>query len=255
MNNLFVVSKYAFLELYKSKILLNVVILGFFLLIIATVASEFTYGVPEKVALNFGLGLLSLSLVAVATFMGATLVSREMENRTLYMILSRPVDRYVFLIGRILGLTGILFLNAFILSFFTLSLFLVLDGELTALIFHSIIFSYLESVLVMLVVVLFSLFSNTVISVLFTLTIYVCGHGIEAVKQTKLVDANEFLAFFINIYSKIMPNFTKLNIKNYVFYEDLIEIDFLASSYLYAFLYCLILVILSCLVFNKKELT
>ncbi len=255
MKNLITVSKYAFLELYKSRILLNVLILGFFLLVMASVASEFTYGVPEKVALNFGLGLLSLSLVAVATFMGATLVSREMENRTLYMILSRPVDRYVFLVGRILGLSGILFVNALILSIFTLSLYLFLDGKLSSLIFHSIAFSYLEGLLVMLVVVLFSLFSNTVISVLFTLTIYVSGHAIEAVKSTSVVKVNKLLASFIDLYSTVMPNFTKLNMKRFVFYEDLVKIDFIASSYAYVICYCLLLIVLSCIAFNKKELT
>lgn len=249
------VCRYAFIELYKSRILLNVVILGFFLLVMSIVASEFTYGVPEKVALNFGMGLLSISLVCIATFMGATLISREMENRTLYMILSRPVDRYVFLLGRIFGLASILFVNTIILGCFTVSLFMILGGELTSLIFHSILFAFFEGLLVMLVVVLFSLFSNTVISVMFTISIYVAGHAIEAVKATSMVKNDKALEYFVDFYSLTMPNFSKLNFKKYVFYEELIKIDFLAASYGYIFCYSLFLIVLSCLIFNKKELT
>ena len=71
------------------------------------VATEFTYGVPERVALDFGLGMLSLSSLSISLFLGVSLLSKEIESRTVYMVISRPVPRFAFIIGKILGLSGI----------------------------------------------------------------------------------------------------------------------------------------------------
>ena len=106
MKNIFTIitiSKYTFIEIYKSKIMVSLLFTSLALLLISYIASEFTYGVPHKIALDFGLGILSIANLTVAIFMGSQLVSEEISNRTIYMVLSRPVNRWVFLLGRIFG--------------------------------------------------------------------------------------------------------------------------------------------------------
>ena len=60
------------------------------------VATEFTYGVPEKIALDFGMGMMSLSSVAIAIFFGSVILAKDIETRTIYMVISRPLSRYSF---------------------------------------------------------------------------------------------------------------------------------------------------------------
>src|SRR6476659_1520795 len=120
---------YTFKEIWKSKILLNVFFVGIGLMIVTYVATEFTYGVPERVALDFGLGMLSLSSLSISLFLGVTLLSKEIESRTIYMVISRPVPRYVFILGKIFGLLGIQGLNILILSSMSLLSVVLLGGK------------------------------------------------------------------------------------------------------------------------------
>jgi ABC-2 type transport system permease protein len=101
LNKIFTITKYTFLDLYKSRILLNCLFLGILLLAATILASEFTYGTPEKVALDFGLGVTSISTVAIAIFMGVSLIANEIESRTIYLVLSRNIGRSDFIIVKV----------------------------------------------------------------------------------------------------------------------------------------------------------
>src|SRR5690606_26795267 len=118
----------------KSKILYNILFLGIGLLVVTYIAQQFTYGAPSRVALDFGIGVLSLSSVGIAIFMGVGLLSKEIENRTVYMIISRPVKRSSFVLGRILGLNFILLLNILILAALTLMVYFFTGGVIQPLI-------------------------------------------------------------------------------------------------------------------------
>ena len=145
-RNSLVVSKYTFLEIYKSKVMINVLFLGLALVVLSYVASEFTYGVPQKIALEFGLGIVTISSVAIAIFMGSTLLSSEISNRTAYLVLSRPISRQSFILGKFLGMGLILFIDIFILGLLTFILYATLGGELDAFMFASLFFSSLLKV-------------------------------------------------------------------------------------------------------------
>ena len=69
-------------EVLKSKILINVFILGVVIAVSTFVASEFTYGVPSRVAIDIGLGTLALSASAISLFLGVNLIAKELESRT-----------------------------------------------------------------------------------------------------------------------------------------------------------------------------
>lgn len=126
LDKILIVAKYTLKEILKSKVLYITLVIGVALMIVTYVATEFTYGVPEKVSLDFGLGMLSLSSIGISIFMGATLLPNEIDSRTVYMVISRPVPRWVFITGKVVGLIGVLAVNFAILSAMTLALYLSL---------------------------------------------------------------------------------------------------------------------------------
>ncbi len=249
-----VVFYYTFVEYLKSKVLFSTVFIGCTLLLVSYIASEFSFSSPAKIALDFGLGMLNLSIVGIAIFMGATLISKEIESRNLYMILSRPVKRWVFLLGRYLGLLGILGVNTLILSFWSLAVFLLLGGKLSFLIPWSILFIFIEGALVLTIILFFSLVTNNILAIMSTISLYFIGHSVEFAKKSSLVKNVNWLAEFIDFYSRYFPNFTKFNIKSFVLYEGQLENLYLYSSFLYGVLYCSFFIFVSCLIFNRKEL-
>jgi ABC-type transport system involved in multi-copper enzyme maturation permease subunit len=231
MNNLIkikYIAMYTFKEIYKSKILLNTLLLGLGLLFVTYIAYSFTYGTPSRIALDFGLGMLSLSSVGIAIFIGVGLLSKEIESRTVYMIISRPVPRYVFILGKIIGLIGILILNILILSALTLLLYFVIGGTYTSLIHWCVIFTILEACLVLFLVSFLSLISSPTLTVIISLMIYISGHTISSAKSTLFAKNVPGLMDVLDIYHFILPGFYKLNIKDFLLYKQ----D-LSTSYLF----------------------
>ena len=247
------VANQTFREIYQSKILLNVLILGFVIGGAIFLSSELTYGAPSRIGLDVGLGVLSISSVGIAMFMGATLIDKEIKNRTLYMVISRPVSRHVFYMGKMLGLSGILLINILLLCLFVLGLYSMVGGHWHYLILWSVGFILLESLVIMFSVVFFSLISNTIVSVLITLTIYVAGHAVESVKETMLFKTDALLSNFIDLYSKLMPNLSKFNIKAFVLYNGKLTDTFLYTSFGYGILWIIIFATCSAFIINKKD--
>ena len=243
-----------FKEIIKSKILVNTLFLGLGIFLITFVASSFTYGEASRIALDFGLGMLSISSVGIAIFIGVTLLSKEIESRTVYMIISRPVPRYSFLMGKILGLLAVLILNILILSVLTLTLYFFMGGEFTTLIPWAILFIILEAIMVLLLVCLLSLISSQTITVIISIMIYISGHTISSAQEANFAKNIPILTDILNVYHFILPGFYKLNIKNYVLYEQTLSSSYLYSSLFYGVFYSLFLLLMSIFFFERKNL-
>ena len=248
------VAKYTFSEFVQSKILYNVFFLSLGLLVLTYVASEFTYGVPNKVALDFGLGASSISTLLISIFLGANLIIREVENRTLYMILSRPISRSEFLIGKVLGLIGIVFVNTLVLGCISISLYFFMGGGWSYLIPYSFLFIILESVIILLVVILFSLMTNTILAVVNTLVVYISSYAIFEVSNTTFVNNNIVFKKVLNVGSYFLPSLSSFNVKDYILYEKLAPIPSLNFGILYGFSYIMFLLLICVFIFNKKNL-
>lgn len=254
LSKIIIVSLYTAKEVIKSKVLVNTFVIGIALFIITFVAYNFTYGEPARVALDFGLGALSLSTVAIAIFMGVGIISDEIQNRTVYLVVSRPVPRYAFLIGKLLGLLLVLLLNVIILSLITLSLYFFIGGEYQSLISWAIIFIGAEAVLMLLVVSCFSLVTSKVLSIILSIVVYIIGHAIDGVKLISFVKDKPAVEFLLDCYQFILPAFYKLNLKNYVLYEQNLSLTYLLGTLFYALLYGIALMIISITIFEKKNL-
>lgn len=254
LNKIGFIAYYTFKELFKSKILLNVFFVGIGLMVLTFVATEFTFGVPERVALDFGLGMLSVSSIAISLFLGVSLLSKEIESRTVYMIISRPVPRYAFILGKLAGLLGIQALNVIILSIMTITSSLLLGGEITPLLIWAIFFIFLESVLLLLLVVLTSLLTNNILAVLFSVILLLLGHAIKETQEISFVKSSPFLRGILDVYHFVLPAFHKLNLKDFIIYERDLALSFLIPNMFYGVAYSMALLMFIIFIFNRKNI-
>lgn len=254
MKQVFTIAKYTFLEILKSKILVNILMLGFALFCVTFVAYQFTYGEPEKIALDFGLGALSISSVGIALFFGVNLLAKEIESRTVYMIISRPIERYQFYFGKIIGLICILSLNVLILSVLTLSVYFFVGGSYANLLLWSIFFIMIEAVVVLLVVSTLTLLTTSTLSIMLSIGVYISGHAIPAATETSFVKNSVILKYIIDIYHFLLPGFYKFNIKNFVLYKQDLDTPYIISVLVYGILYMCFLIGIGIFIFNRKSL-
>lgn len=249
------IAKYTFIEVLKSRIMYLSLFLGVLVFILSFVAREFTYGVPDRVTLDVGLGLISLTGAGLGIFFGINIVSKEIENRTLYMVLSRPVGRKSYFLGRVIGMSYVLILNIMIISAFTLLGYITLKSNaFDSLIWWVIINSLIESLIVLGVAVLFSLVTNMTMSAVYSIVVYVIGYSLGESMKLQYVENHPGLAVVIKIANAIFPNFSRLNLKEYVLYNSSLDSIYLSMNVLYGLGYFVAILLLGLLVFNKKEL-
>lgn len=223
-------------------------------MVVTYVATEFTFGVPERVALDFGLGMLSLSSLAISLFMGVTLLSKEIESRTVYMIISRPVPRFAFILGKIMGLMGIQFLNILILGSLTLIATVAMGGKVNPLTIWAISFTFLESFMLLLLVIFVSLFANNILAIILSIVVLLLGHSIRDTQEIHFVQNSPILNHVLDAYHFFLPAFYKLNLKDFVIYNETLDLSYLLINLAYGILYSTFLLFMIILVFNKKNL-
>lgn len=253
-KKIFLIAKATLTEVLKSKILINVFILGFVIAMATFVASEFTYGVPTKVAIDIGLGTLAFSANAISLFLGVSLIFKEIDSRTIYVVISRPVSRGSFLLGKVLGLSAVLLINILLLSLIMMITVSLLGGKLSPIIFTTIGFTFLEAFLLLMVVVTFSLVSNQVITIIMSIVVMIAGYATLDIMDSNVVKKNPILSSTLQFYHLVLPGFYKLNLRDFVVYNQNLPFDLLFKNFVYGVSYSTALVFLSIQLLNRKNL-
>ncbi len=254
MKNIFLIARFTLLDVLKSKILYGVSLMGLGVLLSSALVSTFAFGNPKKVALDLGLGLMAMSLLGIALFMGVNLISKEIRERTIYLTLARGVSRTSFLVGKILGLSAVLFLNTLILSAFVISLYLYNGGILNHLFFMSILLTYLSSLILLNLVSFFSLITNIPLSIVYSLIVFATGSILNETSLLLYVNQRPLIHEVIKIIGWILPNFGALNIRDFVLYQNDLSFNFLLGSTAYGIIYAFVLLGLSCYILTQKDL-
>jgi ABC-type transport system involved in multi-copper enzyme maturation permease subunit len=254
MKHTLTVAKFTFIEVYRSKVMASIIFMAAGLLLITYIASEFAYGAPAKIALDLGLGLMTISNLIMSIFIGSTLLNKEIEQKTLYMILSRSISRTSFLIGKIIGLSTILLVNTFLLSGMGVLIFLYLGGNYHYLILWAVYFSFIEAFLLLLFSILFSLLTNTTMAVIYSIVIFIVGHALNETSKIFLAKNSAFFHAALSLAEIILPNFYKLNLKDFILYRQDITMSYLLGIQLYSILYIGFLLCIISYIFKNKNL-
>jgi hypothetical protein len=177
LNRTFVISSNVFREVIRDRVLY---LIGFFALAMAAcigLLPKVAAGTEHKLMLDVGLATMNLLGVVIAVFVGTTLVNKELEKRTVYVMMAKPISRIEFILGKHLGLSAVL---AVLVTAMT-SLFLAaLINQQVAFSLPSILltalFQFLELSLVTAIAILFGVFTSSLLATLFTFGIYLMGH-------------------------------------------------------------------------------
>lgn len=254
MKKTLTMAKFTFIEVYRSKLMMSLFLIGLGLIVISYVASEFAYGAPAKIALDVGFGVMSLSNVIIAILIGAGLISKEVEQRTLYMVISKPISRTAFLFGKIMGLSSVLVINTIVLGTISSLLYLMYGGDFSSLFLWTMYFSYIEALIVLLFAVLFSLITNTTLSVIYSICLYIVGHAINETSKILFAKTSEFFSVILKFSFFIVPNFYRLNLKDYLLYKQTVPFEYLLTTNGYILLYAGALGFLLNYIFVNKNL-
>jgi len=245
------------LNTFKETIRDRILYLLFFFAAIALGFSRLlavlTVGDRVKIIKDVGLASISIFGVLMAILIGTGLVYKEIDKKTIYTLLAKPIRRWQFLLGKFFGLVLTLFIMTLAMGLIFVIIVLLHTGKLDGRMLLAILFIFLELILITAVAILFSCFSTPILSSIFTLSFYLIGHlswGLETLIQ-KTRPGTGRLA--LRGLSAILPDLENFNFKTEIVHGLAIDPRFYLFSALYGLVYTLFILALAVLIFKKRD--
>ncbi len=195
-----------FREAIRNKILYS--LLFFAVLVIVGSLAFGALSVHEEVRLTTDLGLAGMSLfsILIAIFVGVNLVYKELERKTIYSLIPKPIHRYQFVVGKFLGMVLTLGVQVAIMGAVLQLVLLLQDAELSGALYRMMALIFLEVIVVTAVAVLFSSFSTPFLSGLFTLGIFLIGRSVPDLRRISRKLKSPAAALLLDGVARVVPN-------------------------------------------------
>ena len=247
-----------FRESVRNKILYSVLLFAILLVAISALFGSVTLGDKVRVVKDFGLFSVSFFGAIITMINGVTLLNKELKQKTVFNILSKPVSRTEFVCGKYFGLvlTGLTLVTLMGVSVMIFVAFL--EGKVDFLLLQAIFFTYLEVFIIASTVMFFSsIVVTTTLTGLFTFATYIAGKSISYLSyflKESNESYNQTLAVIIKIFDTVLPDLSSLNIINSIVYGQSTTLTHAINATTYSLLYSTTLLILSILIFRKRDL-
>ncbi len=253
MTPILVIARNTFRETLRDRILYNLLFFALLMIGSAVLLGSLTIGEQARIIRDIGLAGINGFGVLIAIFVGIGLVSKEIDKRTIYSILAKPIPRYHFILGKYGGLALTLFVNTAIMAGgFFVTLWVGRVGLDPALV-TAIGLIFVELLVITAVAVMFSTFTTPTLSAGFTLATYVIGHLTDDLRTLGAKLHNEVTKGLLDGLYYVLPNLDYFNVKGQVAHGIAVEPSYVFSAVAYGALYSAAVLALACAIFQRRE--
>jgi ABC-type transport system involved in multi-copper enzyme maturation permease subunit len=242
-----------FKETVRNRILVNILVFAIGLILLSLFVGEWSMYQQAKVIKDVGLSAMSIFGLLIAIFIGIRLMVQELEQKTIYIIASKPIHRWEIICGKYLGLSITLALNVILMTIaFWFANFMV-EGIIDFDLIPAIILIYVEILLIVCFSIFFSSFISPTLSALATLIVFIGGHLSEILRDFVQVYPDRGYHWLLKIIYYIVPNLENLNLK-LVAVEHIPQSPYvLRDGIIYGLAYILVLLLITSVIFEKKD--
>jgi ABC-type transport system involved in multi-copper enzyme maturation permease subunit len=243
-----------FQEVIRDRILYFIGLFALMQIIALRLLPEIAAGTHEKILLDFGIGALSLLNVVVAIFVGTGLINKEIEKRTLLMLIPKPIARAELIVGKHLGLWAVLAITVGIgmIVYLGMLSFSGITYPFGSLVIAAI-YLLIELALLIAVAILFGVFTSSILATLLSFGVYLMGHFSQDLVELGKLSKNESIEAFTTSLYLILPDLSRLDLKNEAVYGLLPNTSDLIGHGLYGLLYTTLLLVIAITIFAQKE--
>ena len=252
MRKIFGIAHYTFIEILRNRIWYVLILFSGILILSSLLLGSLSE--EQKVRMVTDLGLASIEMIALLStvFAGVTLVLEEMESRTLYLILTRPVARTVFILGRYMGLITIMTCAYLAMAGMHASLLALIHAPIDRSYILALLFSWEKIVVITAVALMFSIFStSTASAVTFTFFFWIMGHFSTEILFMARKSSQPLLVALCNVFYFLLPNFQIMNIRDIP--PELFNPTWLWAAGGYGIFYSASCLCVTALLFRNKE--
>ncbi len=250
------IARHTFAENIKHR---NFIILFLFMIIVIGSGFLFSMLAPEqeiRVILDLGVAAIEIFAFLSAAFISSRLISKEVEQKTLYLVLTRPVTRTRYLAGRYTGILSVIGSYIILMTVFLTGILLLKGWSFDLFIAGIALSVFLKVLMVSALAILLSLATTSTASSFVAISfLWGLGHFSREVRFLilRMREAGSPAAFLLEAAYYAVPNFSRLNYKDFFHAEEVFSAGYFWNAG-YALFYALAVFLLAAAVFERKEL-
>lgn len=242
-----------FKEIVRNKFLYLILFFAFVFIAFSILLWKLTIWDDAKVVVDFWLAMIEIFWLIGVLFVWSQLLFKEVEWKTIFLILSKPIKRYEFILGKFLGFSATIALIIFLQSILFLIVLAIKWIALDHLIVFSLLFTFFKLEIVLSLVFFFSSFMSNILTILVSMMIYVLSHSFSLILDMVNRFQNEVIVGFIKAIQLLFPPFEALNIKDVIGWFTNFSTNFFIFNSFYSVAYLIIILYFTVVIFNKKE--
>ena len=266
MNAIRCVAVAVFRESVRDRVFYNLVLFAVLLVGASILIGQLTAGQDVKIIKDLGLSATSIFGLFIAIFVGINLVSKEVDRRSVYPLLAKPIRRSELILGKYAGLQLTLLANTVVMTIALYAVLFFLSREvpervqaawdspaLDPALLKAIALIYLHLAIVTAVALFFSTYSSPLLSAIFTLGVYVVGQFNADLKAfDRIVESPAAVAVAKACYY-VLPDFSRFDVKLAVVHGLPVSPGYLAVTAGYAALYVAALLFGAVVIFSRRD--
>jgi ABC-type transport system involved in multi-copper enzyme maturation permease subunit len=214
-----------FREAIRNKILYILLAFAVVMIAFSLVLSALSIGQDKKIIQDVGLFSITFFGVLIAIMVGIGLIYNELDKRTIYVIISKPIHRFEFVIGKFMGLVLTILVNVLFMSIVFFALLYFMGIGVSLILVKAILMTCIELIVITALATLFSSFSTPILSSVYTFMLFIAGHlsddlirfagqMLKATPERAVTFANKVMASIAYFISWVLPQLEKFNIRN-----------------------------------------
>ncbi|MBZ5537146.1 MAG: ABC transporter permease [Acidobacteriia bacterium] len=263
MNKILAIAQNTFKEAIRDKILYSLILFALLMIGSSLILGMISINIETKVTVDVGLSSMSVIGAVIAVFIGINLVHKEVDKRTLYSILAKPVRRTEFILGKFFGLAFTLFVNLVIMAIGLVLVLAYVKGqaysrgqvtEIHASLFVAVFLIFLQLLLITGIALVFSSFSTPTLSAMFTLALYFIGQFNADIKHFGVEAGNVAVRMITSGLYYLLPNFGNFNVIAGVSHGKPIAAALVVYDVAYSIVYLAILLSAAAMIFSQRNL-
>ena len=245
-----------FRESVRDRVLYNLLLFVLVLVAASAFVSDLSLDMESQFTAALGLSSMLIFGAVIAIFIGVGLVYKEIDKRTIYGLLSKPVHRHEFIIGKYAGLCLTLLVNSAVMVLATELAILYVNRKFVPL--HLAVLAasylvYLELALLVAVALMFSSFSTPMLSALFSFAVYVIGHFSKDLLEMAALSNSAVTRVLLTALYYVLPNLSNFGFITEASHGRVVPLRAAVAATAYAIVYAGILLSAAVLIFQKRN--
>lgn len=256
LSRTLVIAANVFREVIRDRVLYLIAFFAVIMVAAIVLVPEVAASTENQIILDIGLAAISLLGLAITVFVGTGLVNKEIEKRTVYVMVAKPIRSTEFIVGKHWGLSAVIALLVLVMTAIYLGTLALKQipapfGSISL----SALFQFLELSLIAAVAILFGVFTSSLLATLLTVAIYLMGHFSRDLLAFGTLTENPGLKQAVEGLYLVLPDLARLNLKNQAIYgfNLLPQPTELLINAGYAIVYIALLLTIATLIFSRRQ--